>query len=93
MVPLRLTPYVMRRLITLTRQTRDAQRLYFKTKSPIDLGLAKRQEQVLDRLLAAVDIADCDVLGSEVSYVAPIELNLPWDNQSEDEKAGDSPVF
>ena len=56
-----LTPYVSRRLLVLARQMRDAQKLYFATRSNHDLTLAKRQEALFDRLLALIADDNSDV--------------------------------
>lgn len=56
-----LTSYVSRRLLVLARQMRDAQKLYFATRSNHDLTLAKRQEALFDRLLALIADDDSDV--------------------------------
>lgn len=58
MSSIKLTPYVSKRLFQLVRQMRDAQKLYFASRSSLDLKLAKRQEMLVDRLLAIVDDGD-----------------------------------
>lgn len=50
-----VTPYTAKLIIQYTREMREAQRCFFRTKGNSYLVLARRYETKLDKLLALVD--------------------------------------
>lgn len=55
MTQIPVSPYVIRLFIQMVREMREAQKVFFNTKSPTSLMYAKRYEVKVDKLMNSIE--------------------------------------